>query len=92
MPMQQKVPWDWVYVLSRYRCQDLFLRYPANQGGTEDNGKQHRVDLPVEVWQRGPVWTFKVTSTTKITDVILDPDKKLPDVNRKNNTLSPKGF
>jgi aminopeptidase N len=58
----------------------------------EENGKQHRVDLPVEVWQRGPVWTFKIPSTSKISDVILDPDKKLPDVNRKNNTLNRKGF
>lgn len=58
----------------------------------EENGKQHRVDLPVEVWQRGPVWTFKVPSISKITDVILDPDKKLPDVNRKNNSLTQKKF
>jgi hypothetical protein len=58
----------------------------------EENGKEQRVDLPVEVWQRGSQWTFHVNTTSKITDVILDPDKKLPDVNRKNNTLSPKGF
>jgi hypothetical protein len=24
--------------------------------------------------------------------VILDPDNKLPDANRKNNSLNPKGF
>ncbi len=58
----------------------------------EENGKQHRVDLPVEVWQRGPVWTFNLPSTSRITEVVLDPDKKLPDVNRKNNTLNPKAF
>ena len=58
----------------------------------EENGQQHRIDLPVEVWQRGPVWTFKVPSTSKITDVTLDPDKKLPDINRKNNSFTPKGF
>jgi hypothetical protein len=58
----------------------------------EENGKQHRVDLPVEVWQRGPVWTFKVPTTSRVTEVILDPDKKLPDVNRKNNSFTSKGF
>jgi len=58
----------------------------------EENGKQHRVNLPVEVWQRGPVWTFKVPSSSRVTEVILDPDKKLPDTNRKNNSLTPKGF
>lgn len=58
----------------------------------ESNGKQHRLDLPVEVWQRGGLYTFNIPSTSKIDEVILDPDKKLPDVNRNNNTLKPKGF
>lgn len=58
----------------------------------ESNGKEHRIDLPVEVWQRGPEWTFTVPSTSRISDVILDPDKKLPDMNRKNNSLTSKGF
>jgi hypothetical protein len=58
----------------------------------EENGKQHRVDLPVEVWQRGPVWTFKVATTSRVTEVILDPDRKLPDINRKNNSFTSKGF
>jgi hypothetical protein len=58
----------------------------------EENGKQHRVDLPVEVWQRGPVWTFKVPTTSRVTEVVLDPDKKLPDINRKNNSVTPKSF
>ncbi|HEU4472111.1 MAG TPA: M1 family metallopeptidase [Flavisolibacter sp.] len=58
----------------------------------ESNGKQHRLVLPVEVWQRGAAWTFDVPTTSTITDVILDPDKKLPDVNRSNNSLNSKGF
>lgn len=58
----------------------------------ESNGKEHKIHLPVEVWQRGAEWTFHVNTTSTITDVILDPDKKLPDVNRKNNSLSTKGF
>jgi hypothetical protein len=58
----------------------------------EENGKTQRIDLPVEVWQRTAEWTFNVNTTSRITEVTLDPDKKLPDVNRKNNTLNPKGF
>ena len=58
----------------------------------EANGKEQRLTLPVEVWQRGPEWTFHVSTTSKITDVVLDPDKSLPDVNRKNNSLSARGF
>ena len=52
----------------------------------ESNGKSHLVPLPVEVWQRGPDWIFTVPTTSKITEVVLDPDKKLPDYNRNNNS------
>jgi hypothetical protein len=58
----------------------------------EANGKEHRINLPVEVWQRGSEWTFMVPTTSRITDVVLDPDKKLPDIDRKNNGLAQKGF
>ena len=58
----------------------------------ESNGKEQRVMLPVEVWQRGGEWSFSVPTTSKITDVILDPDNLLPDMNRKNNSLKSKGF
>ena len=58
----------------------------------EANGKQQTINLPVEVWQRGNEWTFSVKTTSTITDVVLDPEKKLPDVNRKNNGLNTKGF
>jgi hypothetical protein len=59
---------------------------------TESNGKEHRIDLPVEVWQRGAVWTFNVNTTSEITGVVLDPDKKLPDINRDNNKWNGKAF
>jgi hypothetical protein len=58
----------------------------------EANGKEHTVDLPVEVWQRGSTWTFGVKTTSEVTSVILDPQKKLPDWNRENNEMKKKGF
>jgi hypothetical protein len=58
----------------------------------EANGKVHKLDLPVEIWQRGAKWTFSVPTTSEIKEVILDPDKKLPDWNRENNTLKKKAF
>jgi hypothetical protein len=58
----------------------------------EANGKEQRINLPVEVWQRGAEWSFYVFPSGKITDVILDPDKNLPDLNRKNNSLNVKAF
>jgi hypothetical protein len=53
----------------------------------EANGKEHTIHLPVEVWQRGAEWKFSVPTTSEIKEVILDPDKKLPDWNRENNKL-----
>jgi aminopeptidase N len=57
----------------------------------ESNGKEHRINLPVEVWQRGAEWTFSVQTTSEIREVVLDPDNLLPDFNRNNNRWK-KGF
>lgn len=51
----------------------------------ESNGKSHKIKLPVEVWMRGGEYTFRVPTTSEITEVTVDPDKKLPDMNRGNN-------
>ena len=51
----------------------------------EANGKEYKINLPVEIWQRGAEWTFAVPTTSEIKEVTLDPDKKLPDWNRDNN-------
>ena len=58
----------------------------------EENGKEHTLNLPVEVWQRGANWTFGVNTTSKVIDVVLDPDKLLPDINRSNNKMKEKPF
>ena len=51
----------------------------------ESNGQSHIVKLPVDIWARGGEWTFKYSSTSKITSVVLDPFKQLPDGNDANN-------
>lgn len=53
------------------------------------SGKKERVKLPVEIWQRGDTWTFKHPSTEPIESVSLDPDRKLPDINPRNNIWKP---
>jgi hypothetical protein len=53
----------------------------------EANGNTTTMKLPVEVWQRGSKWKFNVPTTSEIKDVILDPEKKLPDYDRTNNSL-----
>ena len=51
----------------------------------QSNGQTGTVQLPVEIWQRGGLWTFKYGSIDKIDKIILDPENVLPDVDRKNN-------
>lgn len=63
---------------------------PVNVLITETNGKEHRINLPVEIWQRGSEWTFNINTTSEIKEVTLDPDKLLPDYNRDNNTWKKK--
>jgi hypothetical protein len=58
----------------------------------EANGKEHKIDLPVEIWQRGAEWRLTVPTTSEIKEVILDPDKKLPEWDRDNNTWKKKAF
>jgi hypothetical protein len=58
----------------------------------ESNGKEQRIELPVEIWQRTSEWKFSVSTTSEINEVILDPDKKLPDWNRDNNNWKKKAF
>ncbi|HEX8314276.1 MAG TPA: M1 family metallopeptidase, partial [Flavisolibacter sp.] len=55
----------------------------------EANGKTHSMTIPVESWMRGAEATIYVFPTSKIAEVIIDPDKKLPDLNRKNNSWKP---
>lgn len=58
----------------------------------ETNGKEQRIELPVEIWQRQSKWTFGVSTTSEIKEVILDPDNKLPEWDRENNTWKKKAF
>ncbi len=58
----------------------------------EANGKEIRVDLPVEIWQRGSTYTYHANTTSEIKEVVLDPDMKLPDWNRDNNSWKKKAF
>jgi len=58
---------------------------PAIMTITQSNGRTETLQLPVNIWYRGGIWTFKYASAVKIDKVVLDPDHVLPDVNRGNN-------
>ncbi|MCA0399075.1 MAG: M1 family metallopeptidase [Bacteroidetes bacterium] len=69
------------------------LPMPVTMEIKEANGKTGRTTLPVEVWQKGGEWKFIYKSTSKLQEVKLDPDKRVPDVNASNNSWSDKaGF
>jgi hypothetical protein len=58
---------------------------PATVEVKETGGKTGRVNLPVEIWQRGGEWKFAYPSTRKIESVTIDPDKTQPDSDESNN-------
>ena len=52
----------------------------------EANGTSTKITLPVEVWQRGGEYIYYIYPKSKIAEITIDPDKLLPDINRKNNS------
>lgn len=46
-----------------------------------------RTQIPVETWIQNKIQTYTVPSNREVSEVILDPDSALPDVNRSNNTI-----
>lgn len=65
------------------------LPMPVTVEVKEANGKTGRVHLPVEIWQRGSSWQFSYPSTSRVRQVVVDPDRTLPDVNGENNIFTP---
>ncbi|MDP9079290.1 MAG: M1 family metallopeptidase [Bacteroidota bacterium] len=61
------------------------MAMPVDLKITQVNGKTETIHLPVNIWQRDAVWTFIYPSTSEIQSMELDPDRQLPDVDRKNN-------
>lgn len=53
------------------------------------SGEKERFTFPVEIWQRGPSWTFRTSTKLPIKSVVIDPDHSFPDMDAKNNTWKP---
>jgi len=66
------------------------LPMPVEIEATTVSGKKITTKLPVEVWERNRVWTFKLNSTEKLSKVRLDPRNVYPDINPDNNTWNTK--
>jgi hypothetical protein len=55
---------------------------------TFTDGTKYDQQLPVETWMINKIYTLKITTPKKLKSVVLDPENKLPDVNRKNNVFN----
>ncbi len=64
------------------------MTLPLEMELTYADGTTDRVPLPVEMWNLGPRFAFRVKSGKPVRRVVVDPRKALPDVDRSNNTLS----
>ena len=57
---------------------------------TTVSGNKILKKLPVEIWKRNVEWSFMVDVSEEIKSVVIDPDKKYPDINSENNVWSAK--
>jgi aminopeptidase N len=92
---------DWIYTTARLdQAVDSLSAekiYLANQGtmtlplemdvGYQD-GSSERVRLPVDMWNLGPRFAYRVRNGKTVRRVVVDPRQALPDVDRSNNQRS----
>jgi len=62
------------------------MAMPVVMDVTTVGGKNIRVKLPIEIWQRNKSWSFKVDTNEEIQTITLDPEHVFPDNNEENNT------
>ena len=58
---------------------------PAELAITFEDGTATTVKLPVEMWNLGDHFAYRVTGTKPVRSVEIDPRHALPDINRTNN-------
>jgi aminopeptidase N len=61
------------------------MTLPLEMDLTYDDGTSERVRLPVEMWNLGASFAYRVREGRKVIRVLVDPRGVLPDVNRTNN-------
>lgn len=49
-------------------------------------GKTEIIRVPVDVWMKNTAWTVRYPTTDEVVEVMIDPEKVLPDGNPANNT------
>ena len=60
----------------------VYLKLTYADGSTETD------TLPVEMWNLGPRYVYRVAKGKRVTKAEVDPEASMPDVDRSNNTMS----
>jgi hypothetical protein len=89
---------DWIYTTARLDqavdsigAEKIFLSnrgsmtLPLEMELTYQDGSTERVKLPVEMWNLGTRFAYRIKSGKAVTRIVVDPRKVLPDVDRSNN-------
>jgi hypothetical protein len=63
------------------------MTLPLEMDLTYADGSTERVRLPVEMWNLGARFAYRVRGGRAVTGVVVDPRGVLPDIDRKNNTV-----
>jgi hypothetical protein len=59
---------------------------PLEMDLTYRDGSRERVRLPVEMWNQGSKFAFRLRSAKEVSRVVIDPRRVFPDIDRANNT------
>ncbi|MDB5429136.1 MAG: putative aminopeptidase precursor, partial [Caulobacter sp.] len=65
------------------------LVLPATLRVTYADGSKSDIRVPVETWLQNASHVFTLDGGKAITDVTIDPDHRLPDADRSNNSARP---
>ena len=61
------------------------MTMPVTLALTFDDGTTQQVKLPVEMWNLGDAFTYRVPGGKAVRRAEIDPHRSLPDVDRSNN-------
>jgi hypothetical protein len=95
---------DWIYSTARLdqavdsiSAERIFLSnrgsmtLPLEMDLTYQEGSTERIKLPVEMWNLGRRFAYRIKSGKPVTRVVVDPRGVLPDVDRSNNEVAKRG-
>jgi aminopeptidase N len=89
---------DWIYTTARldqavdsigtdrvYLANRGTMTLPLEMELVYQDDSTERVRLPVEMWNQGPRFGYRIRGGKAVKRVVVDPRQALPDVDRSNN-------